>query len=133
MKSDLDYDQMFLTPTRGHHFTSLNLQEDVKETEFRDTEVDEEKIENDEAKREELIMMRKKFLEEKKKERKSKVKEDTLYKYNRDDMINKVGKIIHQHITFAETKIPYPSQGSMLFDEKIYKREQWLIHTTHGF
>lgn len=61
------------------------------------------------------------------------MKEDTLYKYNRDDMIEKVSKIIHQHIMFAEQNIKHPSQGAMLFDEKIYKQQKWMVHTTHGF
>jgi hypothetical protein len=48
-------------------------------------------------------------------------------------MIEKVSKIIHQHIVFAERNIKRPSQGALLFDEKIYKRERWMVHTTHGF
>lgn len=56
-----------------------------------------------------------------------------MYKYNRDEMIAKVSKIIHKHIIFAENNIVHPSQGAMLFDEKIYKQERWMVHTTHGF
>ena len=126
MNTGIDYDKFFNTPQRLHHFTSLDLNNE----EHKDQEFEEEK---DEEEREKLIKMRKKFLEQKKNERKSKIQEDTLYKYNRDDMIEKVSKIIHTHIEFAETKISYPSQGAMLFDEKIYKRERWKIHTTHGY
>lgn len=92
----------------------------------------EEKIDS-EADREDLLKKRKKYLEQKKKERKTKIKEDTLYKYSREDMIEKVSKIIHQHMVFAESKIRYPSEGAMFFDEKIYKPEKWKVHTTHGF
>jgi hypothetical protein len=48
-------------------------------------------------------------------------------------MIEKVSKIIHQHIMFAEQNIKHPSQGAMLFNEKIYKQKKWMVHTTHGF
>ena len=48
-------------------------------------------------------------------------------------MINKVSQIIQDHISFSEQNIKYPSQGALLFDEKIYKRERWKVHTTHGF
>jgi len=91
--------------------------------------------ENDMEKKErdEIIQMRRKFLDEKKRERKNKIKEDTLYKYNRDDMIEKVSKILYNHITFSEDCIPNPSQGASLFDEKIYKRKRWYVHNSQGF
>ena len=87
----------------------------------------------DQKEREEIVEMRMKFLKQKKKERESKTKEDTLYKYSRDDMIEKVSKIILEHIIYSEENIKHQSQGAMLFDERIYKRDRWKVHTTHGF
>lgn len=121
--------------------TAIPLQNDERQSTFsrfkttdigRDTELMADQ-ESEKKNREEIIELRKKFLEQKKKERKYKVKEDTLYKYNLDDMIAKVSKIIHKHVMFAEQHMKFPSQGAMLFDEKIYKRERWMVHTTHGF
>ncbi|CAI2362010.1 unnamed protein product [Moneuplotes crassus] len=120
----------FNTPQRNHHFTSLNLNSvDLADLDLLDDKEDEQ----DPKEREKMLQMKKKILAQQKKERKAKIQEDTLYRYNRNDMIQKVSKILHQHIVFAETKIPYPSQGAMLFDEKIYLRERWKVHTTHGF
>ena len=63
----------------------------------------------------------------------NKFKEDTLYKYNRDDMIEKVSKILHSHIMFSEENIHEPSQGATLFDERIYKQQRWVVNSTKGF
>ena len=83
--------------------------------------------------REELIRQRKAALEEKKKERISKMEQDTLYKYNRDEMINRVSKIMLQHILYHESKIKQPSEGAMLFHENNFRPERWRILTPHGF
>lgn len=139
--SDRKIAEYFETPVKMLRVTSLVINEDGKSTfakappEYEVSPEEEQKDSDtsEQKEREEIIELRKKFLEQKKKERKSKVKEDTLYKYNRDDMIEKVSKIIHKHIVFAEQNIRRPSQGAMLFDEKNYKRERWMVHTTHGF
>ena len=110
-----------------------NLNEPMKFSMSHEDELNEEAKVIDKKEREEIIEMRAKFLKQKKKERETKTKEDTLYKYNRDDMIEKVSKIIHSHITFSEENIIHPSQGALLFDERIYKRERWKVHTTNGF
>lgn len=65
-------------------------------------------------------------------ERESKV-ENTVYKYNRDDMIEKVSKIIFSHIEFAEENIKPASHGAMLFDANTYDREQFEAHMPYGF
>ena len=88
---------------------------------------------NEKRERNKILSLRKKFLEKKKRERKDKFKEDTLYKYKRDNMVEKVSKIIHKHILFSEENIYVPSQGATLFDERIYKQERWVVHTTRGF
>jgi hypothetical protein len=134
--SDKQIVEYFETPKRNVHVTSIEINKDdlnYSDLEAPNKSKEEEAIQKEQEERENIIRHRKKYLAQKKKERKSKVKEDTLYKYNRDEMIEKVSKIIHQHIIFAETKIKFPSQGAMLFDEKIYKRERWMAHTAHGF
>ena len=110
-----------------------NLNEPMMFSMGHEEEQNEEAKMIDKKEREEIIEMRMKFLKTKIKERENKTKEDTLYKYNRDDMIEKVGKILHSHLTFSEENLFHPSQGAMLFDERIFKRERWKVHTTNGF
>jgi hypothetical protein len=128
--SDKKIAEFFEDPIRNPHVTSLEVTQN--QSERAEGNEEEEHIES-EPDRDDLLKRRKKYLEQKKKERKTKMKEDTLYKYNREDMIEKVSRIIHQHVVFAESKIRHPSEGAMLFDEKIYKPEKWKVHTTHGF
>jgi len=134
--SDKQIAEYFESRSPIHRLTSLDIHhEPMGELSHQDqlAEGDEEAKKIKIKEREEIIEMRMKFLKQKKKERENKTKEDNLYKYNRDDMIEKVSKIIHKHILFAEENIKHPSQGAMLFDEKNYKRERWKIFTTHGF
>lgn len=137
LTSDKEIAEYFETPNRMMRVTSIEVDSKNAPPSQVQKSTEESKGESgdsaEQKEREEIIELRKKFLEQKKKERKNKIKEDTLYKYNRDDMIAKVSKIIHKHIMYAEENIRRPSQGAMLFDEKIYKRERWMVHTTHGF
>ena len=52
-----------------------------------------------------MIRLRRAALEEKQKERSVKMQQDTLYKYNRDDMIARVSRIIHRHVLYHESRI----------------------------
>lgn len=129
-----DIAQYFETPNKLVRVTSLEISAPnanfAPDQTFQETK---EEDSNDQREREEIIEMRRKFLEQKKKERQNKFQEDTLYKYNRDEMIEKVSRIIYEHILHSEENMPISSAGAELFNERIYKRQRWMINTTHGF